>query len=504
VRLLALPVIVPLFGAGLSLLAIRTLLAQRIVGVLATGIALATAIAVLVEVEADGIRALDVGAWAAPVGITLVADLAASMFLVVSLAVILLVQLFAIGQGADRGRPRIAHPVYLVLTAGVSLSFLTGDLFNLFVAFEVMLISSYVLITLGAGKEQIRAGMTYVVINVVASTMLLTTVGLIYGATGTVNMADLSTKFAELPESTQTVLGLLLLAVFASKAAVFPFFSWLPDSYPAAPVAVTAVFAGLLTKVGVYTMIRSTTILGLEQLADTLLVAAGVTMVIGVIGAIAQDDMKRILSFHIISQVGYMVMGLGLYTVAGLAGAVLYVVHHIPVKTVLFLVGGLVERTTGTSALHDLGGLIRRAPVIAALFAVPALSLAGMPPFSGFFAKLAVVRAGVGAEAYVVVAASLVAGILTILSMNKIWAGVFWGKPGPAVAAATAAGDGTTPLRAPRLMTAATTAMVALTLVVPVFAGTVYDLSVRAAEELLDPAGYRLAVFGSEDPGVTP
>jgi multicomponent Na+:H+ antiporter subunit D len=494
-------VIIPLFGAALCLLGTRWLAAQRAIGLLATSSALVAAIGILVEVEADGVQALDVGAWPAPVGITLVGDLAASMFLTMSLAVILLVQLFAIGQEADRVRPAIAHPVYLVLTAGVSLSFLTGDLFNLFVAFEVMLISSYVLITLGAGRDQIRAGMTYVVINVVASTMLLTTVGLIYGATGTVNMADLVEKFAELPESTRTVLGLLLLAVFSTKAAVFPFFSWLPDSYPAAPVAVTAVFAGLLTKIGVYTMIRSTSILGLEQLSDTILVAAGVTMVIGGIGAVAQDDIKRILSFHIISQVGYMVMGLGLYTVAGLSAAVLYIVHQIPVKTVLFLVGGLVERTTGTNALHSLGGLLRRAPVIAALFAIPALSLAGMPPFSGFLAKLAVVRAGIGAEHYLVVAASLGAAILTLLSMNKIWAGVFWGKPGePVIDTLREPEDGSAPgrLRPPTLMTWATAAMVVLTLVVPVFGGQVHDLSVRAAEDLIDPSAYVEAVLGPE------
>jgi multicomponent Na+:H+ antiporter subunit D len=492
--LLALPVLLPLIGAALSLLAIGTLRIQRAVGVLTSTGALAAGIGILVEVESEGITALDMGGWRAPVGITLVADLTAAMFLVVSLAVLLLVQVYAIGQSADEARPRVAHPVYLVLTAGVSLSFLTGDFFNLFVGFEVMLISSYVLLTLGAGKEQIRAGMTYVVINVLASTMLLTTVGLIYGATGTVNMADLVTKFAELPESTRTALGLLLLAVFATKAAVFPFFSWLPDSYPTAPIAVTAVFAGLLTKIGVYTMIRSTTILGLEQLTDILLIAAGLTMVIGVVGAIAQDDMKRLLSFHIISQVGYMVMGLGLYTVAGLAAAVLYIVHQIPVKTVLFLVGGMVERTTGSNALHSLGGLVRKGPVMAALFALPALSLAGIPPFSGFLAKLAVVQAGIGAEAYVVVAASLVASLLTLFSMSKIWAGVFWGKPGEPVIPTLA--DDAPKLRAPRIMTAATAAMVAMTLVIPVFAGTVYDLAERAAEDLLDPTAYVEAVFG--------
>ncbi|MEO1060622.1 MAG: Na+/H+ antiporter subunit D [Actinomycetota bacterium] len=491
--LVALPVIIPVLGAAVTLVLSRWLTLQRVVGAIALAGTLASSIVLLIEVESDGIAALDIGGWEAPVGITLVADLAATMFLVISMAVIFLVHIYSIGQECDTERPRIFHPVYLVLAAGVAMAFLTGDFFNLFVAFEVMLIASYVLITLGAGQQRIRAGMTYVVINLLASTLFLTAVGLIYGATGTVNMADLVTKFEALPEGSRVGLGVLLLAVFAIKGAIFPFFFWLPDSYPTAPISVTAVFAGLLTKVGIYTMIRTTTILDLDEIQPLLLIAAGITMVIGVVGAIAQDDIKRILSFHIISQVGYMLMGLAIYTVAGLAGAVLYVVHHIPVKTVLFLVGGLIEHTTGTAALHRLGGLVRRAPVIAALFAVPALSLAGMPPFSGFLAKLSVVQAGLSAEQWAVVAASLVASLLTIFSMSKIWAGVFWGEPDdPPPALADPEGP---QLRPPRLMVWSTAAMVGVTLIVPIFGMAVFDLSERAAIDLLDRSAYVEAVL---------
>ena len=496
-NLVVLPVILPLLASGVTLLAARSLWVQRALALGTNLAALGAAIALLATVESDGIQAHTIGAWPAGVGITLVADLAAAMFLVVSLVVIVVVQVFAIGQGVDDGRPRIGQPVYLVLSAGVSLSFLAGDLFNLFVAFEVMLIASYVLLTLGAGRAQIRSGMTYVVINVLASTLLLATVGLIYGATGTVNLADLVTRYAELPESTRTALGLLLISVFAIKAALFPFFFWLPDSYPTAPVAVTAVFAGLLTKVGIYTLIRSTTILDLDGARWVLVMAATLTMVVGVVGAIVQRDIKRILSFHIISQVGYMVMGLAVGTVAGLTGAVLYVVPPIPVQTALFLVGGLVEDATGTGQLHRLGGLVRRAPVFAVLFTIPALSLAGMPPFSGFLAKLAVISAGLRAEEYLMVAAALVGSLLTIFSMSKIWAGVFWGTaddPTPAMAAADAE-DRRLPVD--RVTTAATAVLVAATLVVPVFGGAVYDLAERAAGQLLDSADYIEAVRNS-------
>jgi multicomponent Na+:H+ antiporter subunit D len=497
VNLVVLPVIVPLFASGAAVLALRSLALQRMIALGANLGALGAAIGLLVAVESDGVQAQTLGAWPAGVGITLVADLAAALFLVVSLVVIVIVQVFAIGQGVDEGHPRIGQPVYLVLSAGVSLSFLTGDLFNLFVGFEVMLIASYVLLTLGGGGAQIRSGMTYVVINVLASTLLLATVGLIYGATGTVNMAELASRFGELPESTQTALGILLISVFAVKAALFPFFFWLPDSYPTAPVAVTAVFAGLLTKVGIYTLIRSTTILDLDSARWVLVMAATLTMIVGVVGAIVQGDIKRILSFHIISQVGYMVMGLAIGTVAGLAGAVLYVVHHIPVKTALFLVGGLVEDSTGTGQLHRLGGLVRRAPVFAVLFAVPALSLAGMPPFSGFLAKLAVISAGLEAEEYLMVAAGLVASLLTIFSMSKIWAGVFWGTaddPTPAMAEADAENRR---LAVDPVTTAATAVLVVATLVVPIFGGAVYDLAERAAVQLLDSADYVEAVRGS-------
>ena len=495
--LVVLPVILPLFAAGLAMLAMPSLLAQRVIAVGANLAALGTAIGLLIAVESDGIQAQTVGAWPAGVGITIVADLAAAMFLVVSLVVIVLVQFFAIGQGVDEVDPRIGQPVYLVLSAGVALSFLTGDLFNLFVAFEVMLIASYVLLTMGASGKAIRSSMTYVVINILASTLLLSTVGLIYGATGTVNMAELASRYPELPQATQAALGILLISVFAIKAALFPFFFWLPDSYPTAPVAVTAVFAGLLTKVGIYTLIRTTTILQLDDARWLLVMAATLTMVVGVVGAIVQSDIKRILSFHIISQVGYMVMGLAVGSVAGLTGAVLYVVHHIPVKTALFLVGGLIEDSTGTGQLHRLGGLVRRAPIFAVLFMIPALSLAGMPPFSGFLAKLAVITAGLQAEEYVMVAASLVASLLTIFSMSKIWAGVFWGTADDPTPAMAAADDEDRSLPIDRLTTSATAALVVATLVVPIFGGTVFELAERAALQLLDSADYIEAVANS-------
>ncbi|MGI8758063.1 MAG: Na+/H+ antiporter subunit D, partial [Acidimicrobiales bacterium] len=494
--LLVLPVVLPLLGAGLSLALGHWPALQRALGIAVLGATLAACVALLAQVEAGGVAVVQVGGWVAPIGITLVADLFAAIMLVVSTAMVLAVLVYAIGSPGTHDESLFFHPLYLVLTAGVSASFLTGDLFNLFVAFEVMLTASYVLITLGATRAQVRSGMTYVVISLVASLLFVTAVGLIYAATGTVNMADLAGKVAGLPDGVRTALGLLLLIVFGIKAAIFPLFFWLPDSYPTAPAPVTAIFAGLLTKVGVYAIIRTQTLLFPTDGGPSglLLAIAGATMVVGVLGAIAQDDVKRILSFHIVSQIGYMVLGLGLFSVAGIAGAIFYIVHHIVVKTSLFLVSGLLENATGSAALRRVGGMLRRAPVMAVLFLVPALSLAGLPPFSGFVAKLALVQAGLDLGAYTIVAVSLVVSLLTLFSMTKIWAGVFWGTAEEEPPLESARGTGR--LSSPPLMVGATASLVVVSLVISVAAGPLWDLSGRAAAALIDPAPYVQAVLG--------
>ncbi len=494
--LIPLPVVLPLLAAAFSMALHRRVALQRFLGFFVLTASLVATVLMLVEVRASGPVAAHMGSWPAPLGITLVADLFAVVMLSVSAAMLLAVFVYAVGSPRTADDAMFFHPLYLILAAGVSASFLAGDLFNLFVAFEIMLSASYVLITLGGTRDQVRSGMTYVVISLLASTLFVTAVGLVYAATGTVNMADLAAKLADLPEGVRSGLGLLLLVVFGVKAAIFPLFFWLPDSYPTAPTPVTAIFAGLLTKVGVYAIIRTQTLLFPGDGPSLLLLAiAGATMLVGVLGAIAQNDVKRILSFHIVSQIGYMIMGLGLFTVAGIAGAIFYIVHHIVVKTTLFLVGGLVENATGTGALNRLGGLLHRAPLIAFLFVVPALSLAGLPPFSGFVAKLALVQAGFEVDRFVVVGVSLVVSLLTLYSMAKIWAGVFWGEPDEEPPLVAARGDHR--LAAPTLMVLPTGALVVLSLAIAGLAGPVYDLCRDAAAALAEPAPYIQAVLGT-------
>ena len=502
--LVPLPVVLPLLAAALNVLLARWQPVQRAVSVLTLSGVLVTALVLLREADGSGATVVQLGGWAAPAGISLVADRLATLLLAVSAGVLLAVLLFAIGQGvtdARRSQVAVFHPCYLVLAAGISMAFLTGDLFNLFVAFEVMLVASYVLITLDGGAGQVRAGMTYVVTSLVASVLFVTAVGLVYAATGTVNMADAAVRLQDVPDGVRVVLGLTLLVVFGIKAAIFPLFSWLPDSYPTAPSPVTAVFAGLLTKVGVYAILRTQTLLFPDSPAidRVLLVLAILTMVVGILGALVQDDLKRLLSFTIVSHIGYMLLGLGLASTAGLAGAVIYTVHHIVVQTTLFLVAGLVERREGTSSLRRSGGLQHVAPLLAVLYLLPALSLAGIPPLSGFVAKLGLLQAGLadgGGLALTAVVAAVLTSLLTLYAVGRAWSEIFWGPVADVVADADRTDNldvGTA--RTPALMLGAAVVAVAAGLAITVVAGPLYGLSERAAEDLVRPQGYVTAVL---------
>jgi multicomponent Na+:H+ antiporter subunit D len=287
-------------------------------------------------------------------------------------------------------------------------------------------------------------------------------------------------------------LNLLLLVAFGIKAAVFPLFFWLPDSYPTSPSSVTAVFAGLLTKVGVYALMRTETLLFPGGQNTLLIVVAGLTMIIGLLGAISHTHMKRILSFHIVSQIGYMVMGIGIATELAIAATIFYLIHQIPVKASLFLVEGIVEHETGSSSFDKVGGLLRRSGTLAFLFLAPALSLAGLPPFSGFLAKLSLVQAGFTDEQYVIIGVALVGSLLTLISMIKIWTGVFWGEIEPTPPAGRVG-----ILRHHRTMASATWLLVIVTLAISVFGGWLFGYSMDAARDIVDPSIYVRAVLGS-------
>ncbi|WP_432159538.1 Na+/H+ antiporter subunit D [Streptomyces sp. NRRL F-5630] len=533
--LVPLPVVLPLLVTGLKLaIGARLHRFQRLISVAVLTAVLVLSVLLMVEADRTGPLVVHLGDFAPPLGVTLVADRLAGLMLTVSSAVTLLVLLYSLGQGmADRDDESplgVFHPAYLVLVAGVSCTFLAGDLVNLYVGFEIMLVASYVLLTIGGTEPRVRAGATYVIISLFSSMLFLVAIAMTYAACGTVNFGQLAVRLQDIPLGARTLIEAMLLTVFSIKAAVFPLAAWLPDSYPTTPAPVTAVFAGLLTKVGVYAMLRTQTLLfpG-HRLGDLLLLAALASMVVGILGAVAQTDLKRVLSFTLISHIGYMVFGIGLATRVGLGGAIVYVAHHITVQTTLFLVAGLIERRGGTTELTRLGGLARGAPLLALLFFVPAMNLAGIPPLSGFIGKLELLRAGAqsgGGWAWTLVAGSVATSLLTLYVMAKVWNLAFWRaappgqlaegavleesenddegddettRPEPAGRAAPATLSGRavtkTTSRLPPTMTLATAAAVALGLSYTVLGGPLTSFTDRSAGELLARTPYIEAVL---------
>lgn len=495
--LLILPVVIPMLTAITALLAYRSLRAQRIVSMGGAGALLAADIVLLTRVLQSGVQATHIGKWPAPYGITVVADIFSGLMLLLTGLIGFTVALYSLAS-IDRDSESYGyHPVYHLLLMGVSGAFLTGDLFNLYVWFEVMLVASFVLMALGGRRRQMEGAVKYVVLNLVSSTLFLAALGILYGLAGTLNMADLGSKFSQIdgayPAGLVRTVAMLFLIAFGIKAAAFPLFFWLPASYHLPAPAISALFAGLLTKVGVYALVRVFTLIFIRDVSYThtiILVIAGLTMVTGVLGAVSQNEFRRILSFHIVSQIGYMLMGLGLFTPLALAASVFYIAHHIIVKTNLFLVSGAVEKLSHTSDLKLLGNLYRSQPVLSVLFLVPALSLAGLPPLSGFFAKLGLVEAGLVEQRYLIVAVALAVSLLTLLSMMKIWNEAFW-KTAPEPDGPE--GGSRTSLTAYMIPIGL---LAAVTLAIGFLAGPVFGVAQRAGEQLADPGRYIAVVLG--------
>ena len=514
VEFVPLAVLLPFFGAGFAFAFYRNQSVQKSITLGTLIITVILEIALLTEIWHTGAHAVHLAGWPAPFGISMVIDRFAALMLVVSSIITLAVLLYAVGQGAaeeknDSGPVSIFYPTYLILVAGVSNAFLAGDLFNMYVGFEIFLTASYVLLTLGGGEQRIRAGVTYVVVSIISSMLFLITIGLIYAATGTVNLADLALKLGELDDGTQLMLHVMLLVAFGIKAAVFPLAFWLPDSYPTAPAPVTAVFAGLLTKVGIYAMIRTETLLfpG-ERINTALMIIAALTMIVGILGALAQADIKRMLSFTLISHIGYLVFGLALSSIVGMSATIYYVAHHITIQTTLFLVTGLIERRAGSSNVDRLGGLAKISPVLAILFFIPAMNLAGIPPFSGFVGKLGMMQGGIAENTWItwtLVIASVVTSLLTLMAVARIWARGFWRKGEDAeepdklllsktLTHARAANKRLLPMN----MVAPTAALVAMSVAFTVFAGPLMQFSRAAAYDMYERTPYLDAVLGEE------
>jgi len=492
-----LPFLLPLLTGTLALFLGKPGAVRRGYLVASAAAQLAVALWLIAENVAGRPPVLVAGGWASAVGIALVVDLLAAIMVALSSVTALAAVLFTCFEAS----PRVEHPLRLPLlqfmVAGINLAFTTGDLFNLFVSFEIMLIASYALLTLEADDWDIRQAYPYLAINLVGSTLFICAAGLAYGLFGTLNFAGIIERAPAMAGDPRLlVLALLLLVVFGTKAGLFPLYYWLPNSYPILPAALAGLYSGMLTKVGVYVLVRMfATVLPQELAGVHQLIAwlAGLTMVLAVLGAISRNFIRGILSFHILSQIGFMALALGLFTPWSIAACIFYIIHHIIVKASLFLVGGVATVINRTDDLDRMGHLWRVAPWVGIVFLFQALSLAGIPPLSGFWGKYVIIVEGLRRQEYWLIAASLVASVLTLFSMLKIWLAAFWSEPeGVAVR---------TDDRRWKPLLWVVGGMTVLSIGIGLGAELVMRLAQQAAETALDQAGYVRLVLGAGGKG---
>lgn len=429
-NLVVLPIILPVIAGIIMVIFRKHIHFHRILSLFTMALIGLVCGLLINQIQEQGVQVLQLGGWAAPFGISMVADMFSTLLVLVTAIVAFCCISYAFASiGIERERYYF-YPLTLFVVAGVNGSFLTGDIFNLFVCFEVMLVSSYVLITLGGEKNQLRKSITYILINMISSSLFIVAIAFLYRMTGTLNMAHISLRVAEVGQDTlMTAVAFLLLIVFSLKAGLFLFF-WLPDSYTAPPTAIAALFAALLTKVGIYAIVRTFSLIFYHELGVTHLfigVLAAITMILGALGAVAFDDIKKILTYNVVVSVGLILAGFASFTEVGMRGSIYYLVHDMVVKALIFLLGGTVIHLTGTSKLKDISGLIRLHPQLGWMFFIAALSLSGIPPLSGFIGKIFITEGTFLAEYYWLGGIGLFTSLLVLFSIMKIFMNVFWG-----------------------------------------------------------------------------
>ncbi len=500
------PVLLPAMVAALIVLFARhEVERQRVISLLGALTLGAVAIALLSTASSGAIEVYEVGNWAAPFGIVLVLDRLSALMLLLTALLAIAVLLYAIGSGWD-SRGKHFHALFHFLLMGVCGAFLTGDIFNLFVFFEVLLIASYGLMIHGGGKERLRAGVQYVVYNLLGSTLFLFALGTIYAVTGTLNMADLAQRVAEMPADETAILrvgAVLLLLVFAVKAALLPLHFWLPATYSLAPAPVAALFA-IMTKIGAYAILRVyTLIFGPETAAvnglvsDLLMPAALLTLIIGMVGILGSAQLGRLAAFAAIGSMGTLLIAIALFTPEATVAALYYMIHSTLATAALFLVVDLVTehrpRAKGRivpSPSFQYNGLI------SVLFFVSAIALAGMPPLSGFVGKLMVLDAARASDqVWWIWAVVLITSLIAIIGFARAGSTVFWRLEEGNVAEAPTNAAG---YRSAGLAFTATFSIIGALVLVTVLAGPIANYLNETAGQLYKPAHYIGAVLRLE------
>ncbi|AOK92533.1 Na+/H+ antiporter subunit D [Paenibacillus polymyxa] len=487
-NLLALPILIPLCTAVILIFLKEKILLQRFISTVSAILNIMIALVLIYRVHSEGIQTLQMGGWVPPYGIVFVGDMFAALLVLTASVVSLGILLYSFRNiGAERER-FYYYTFFHFLLVGVYGSFLTGDMFNLFVFFEVMLISSYALISLGGTKLQLRETSKYLLINIVSSTLFVAAVAYLYAAVGTLNMAHLSQRVAEAGQGgVLNVIAVLFLIVFALKAGLFLFF-WLPGSYSAPPSAIRALFGALLTKVGLYAIIRTFTLIfvndpGLTHTWIAWLAAA--TMILGGLGAVAYNDIPRIFNYNVIISVGFVAFGLAAATPDALNGAVFYLLHDMLAKGLMFILGGIIITAAGTDQLKDMGGLIKRYPLIGWMFFILALALVGIPPLSGFAGKVLITRGGLDAGMLTLSLIGLGSSFLVLYSLIKVFKLAFWGNEP----------EGDLPKIRLKSVNAVAAGLLVLVILMGIGADWVYSYVAQAGDVLAHPALYIEAVI---------
>ncbi len=492
--LLIAPILAPLTAGLLAGVAYRSFLWQKRIVLVGAVLMVAASGLLLAALIQHGPMAVQMGSWPAPFGITLVADLLSGAFLLAASLAGLAVTIHAVAT-IDEGRTKYCfHAVLAILLGGLAGAFLTGDLFNLYVWFEIIVISAFALLVLGGEKAQLDGAVKYVTLNLIATTLMLMAVGMIYGATGTLNMADLALRVPEVAnQGLMTAIAVLFLISMAMKAGMFPLFFWLPASYHTPPTAVMAIFAALMTKVGVYVLMRVFTLIfdGDPAVTHNLLMVFGaITLIVGVIGALAHTDIRRVLAYNVVASIGFMLVGLGTFHPVAIAGALFYALHNIILKPALFMAAGAAAQASGSWDIRAMGGIYRHHRGLALLFLIGFFALIGFPPLSGFWAKLTLLDGLLQAERTFLVAVVVIGSVLAILPASRLWASAFWSEaePDPAGRAAWQASHG------PVLF--AVSLLTVLIVLIGVWPTGMAALMELAAAEMFDPAPYIEAVLG--------
>lgn len=489
-------VFIHLFTALFQLIFWRKTVTHRILSVIGSLAGCAVSLGFFIKVFYGEILVMNAAGWPAPFGIVFVADtFSTTMVLLTSIAALAVSVFSCVGVG--RARMLYGYfPIFHFLIMGLSGAFLTGDIFNLYVWFEVVIISSFVLLTLGGRKAQLEGAVKYMALNILASTFFLTGIGILYGITGTLNMAALSLKIPLVENQTIVNLtAMFFLIGFGIKSAVFPLYFWLPSSYHTPPSAVAATFGGLLTKLGLYAMFRVFTLIFEPDdfMKTVLVVIAVLTILTGAFGAVIKTNIRRLFSYLIVCHIGFIIGGLGLYTQIAIIGAVFYLIHDILIKTNLFLISGLIRQLRGTMDMERLGGLYGEYPKLSLLIALVMFSLAGIPPLSGFWPKIYLIEGAVINNNYLYVTGLIAGSFVTLYVIAKLWARVFW----KVASQDSIIQDSFKSLKFynKALLVAPIGLLTLCTLYIGFNAEMVIGVSTRIASELLDPAPYIKAVM---------